>query len=195
MPIVSLIARERKQNKPQQNTPFASQILPMFAIILATLWIRAFIHQVSFYMKEIRNMASYIEGTLIKGEKLVYVGNISLWTLAPLLLLGFVLLIAYGLGVIVFLIAYIKYKTTELAFTNKRVVAKFGFISRRTMEINITKVESIQVHQNIMGRIFNYGSLVITGSGESQAPIVGISNPMEFRRAFMEAQDMAQKDQ
>ena len=140
-------------------------------------------------------MASYIEGTLIKDEKLVYVGNISLWTLAPLLCLGFILLLAYGLGLIVFLIAYIRYKTTELAFTNKRVVAKFGFISRKTIEINISKVESIQVHQSITGRIFNYGSLVITGSGESQAPIAGISNPMGFRRAFMEAQDMAQKNQ
>lgn len=140
-------------------------------------------------------MASYIEGTLIKDEKLIYVGNISLWTLSPLLLLGSLLLFVYGLGLIVFLIAFIRYKTTELAFTNKRVVAKFGFISRQTVEINISKVESIQVHQNIMGRIFNYGTLVIAGAGEPQAPISGISNPMGFRRAFMEAQDMAQKNQ
>jgi uncharacterized membrane protein YdbT with pleckstrin-like domain len=167
----------------------------MFVIIAAALLNRIVVHQDSFYTRKIQKMASYIEGTLIKDEKLIYVGNISLWTLAPLFLLGFVLLFAFGLGLIVFLIAYIRYKTTELAFTNKRVVAKSGFISRETIEININKVESIQVHQNITGRIFNYGSLVITGSGESQAPIVGISNPMGFRRAFMEAQDMAQKDQ
>lgn len=137
-------------------------------------------------------MASYIEGALIKDEKIIYIGNISLWTLTPLFALGFVLLFAYGLGLVFLLLAYIRYKTTELAFTNKRVIAKFGFISRETVEINISKVESIQVHQNITGRIFNFGTLVIGGAGDPQAPIAGISNPMEFRRAFMEAQDQAQ---
>jgi uncharacterized membrane protein YdbT with pleckstrin-like domain len=138
-------------------------------------------------------MASYIEGALIKDERIIYIGNISLWTLTPMFALGFLLLFAYGLGLVFFLLAYIRYKTTELAFTNKRVIAKFGFISRQTVEINISKVESIQVHQNIAGRIFNFGTLVIGGAGDPQAPIAGISNPMEFRRAFMEAQDQAQK--
>jgi uncharacterized membrane protein YdbT with pleckstrin-like domain len=138
-------------------------------------------------------MASYIEGALIKDERIIYIGNISLWTLTPMFALGFLLLFAYGLGLVFFLLAYIRYKTTELAFTNKRVIAKFGFVSRQTVEINISKVESIQVHQNIAGRIFNFGTLVIGGAGDPQAPIAGISNPMEFRRAFMEAQDQAQK--
>ena len=69
------------------------------------------------------------------------------------------------------------------------VIAKFGFISRRTVEININEVESIQVDQGILGRIFNYGTLVIAGAGDPQAPIPGISEPMAFRRAFIEAQD------
>jgi hypothetical protein len=83
------------------------------------------------------------------------------------------------------------YKTTELAFTNKRVIAKFGLISRKTIELNISKVESMQVNQGILGRIFNYGTLVISGVGNPQAPILGISDPMSFRRAFMESQDSA----
>jgi uncharacterized membrane protein YdbT with pleckstrin-like domain len=136
-------------------------------------------------------MASYIEGTLIKDENILYIGNISLWSLAPLIIVGFFLLIAFGLGLIFWLIAYIRYKTTELAITNKRVIAKFGFISRKTIEISVKKVESIQVDQSILGRIFNYGSLIIAGAGDPQAPVSGISNPMGFRRAFMEAQDQA----
>lgn len=131
---------------------------------------------------------SYIDGTLIKDEKVIFTGNISLWSLSPLIFFGFIFLAAYGLGLILFLTAYIRYKTTELAFTNKRVVAKFGFISRRTIEININKIESIQVDQSILGRIFNYGTLVISGAGNPQAPIPGISDPMSFRRAFMQAQ-------
>ncbi len=136
-------------------------------------------------------MASYIEGALIKDEKITYTGNISLWSLAPLIILGFLLLALYGLGLIFWLVAFVRYKTTELAVTNKRVIAKFGFISRQTIELNINKVESIQVNQGILGRIFNYGSLVISGAGNPQAPIPGISDPMSFRRVFMETQDQA----
>ncbi|MCB5196765.1 PH domain-containing protein [Deefgea salmonis] len=133
-------------------------------------------------------MASYMEDALIKDEKVIYKGNVSLWSLAPLIVLG-LLTISIGIGLIFWLVAFIRYKTTELAFTNKRVIAKFGFISRQTVELNISKVESIQVNQGILGRIFNFGTLVISGSGNPQAPIPGISEPMAFRRAFMESQD------
>ena len=87
------------------------------------------------------------------------------------------------------MIAFIQYKSTEPAFTNKRVIAKFGFISRRTIELSVAKVESAQVNQGMPGRIFNYGRLVISGAGAPQAPIPGISDPMATRRAFMEFQD------
>ena len=133
-------------------------------------------------------MASYIEGALIKDERVIYKGNISLWSQAHMILLGFLFLIVF-VGPIFWIVAYIRYKTTELAFTNKRVIAKFGFISRQTVELNVNKVESIQVNQGVLGRIFNYGTLVISGAGNPQAPIPGISNPMAFRRAFMESQD------
>lgn len=136
-------------------------------------------------------MASYIDGALINGEQVTYIGHISLWSLAPLIILGFLLLPLFGIGIIFWLIAFVRYKTTELAITNKRVIAKFGFIRRKTIELNINKVESIQVDQGIPGRIFNYGSLVISGAGNPQAPIPGISNPLNFRRMFMETQDQA----
>lgn len=134
-------------------------------------------------------MAGYIEGTLINGEKIIYSGKISVWSLLPLIIFGFFLLPLFGLGLILWAVALIRYLTTELAFTNKRVIAKFGFISRSTVELNISKVESMQVDQGIFGRIFNYGTLVIAGAGNPQAPIPGISRPMDFRRAFMEHQD------
>jgi len=134
-------------------------------------------------------MASYVEGTLIADEKVIYTGAVSLWSLLPLFILGALLLPAFGIGLLLFLWAYIEYKTTELAFTNKRVIAKSGFIRRQTVELNLVKVESLQVNQGIVGRIFNFGTLVISGAGNPQAPIKGISNPMTFRRSFMEYQD------
>ncbi|APW45364.1 PH domain-containing protein [Rhodoferax antarcticus] len=140
-------------------------------------------------------MASYIEGALIKDEKIIYTGQVSLWSLVPLIFFGFIGLAFFGLGLILWIIAFVRYKTTEMAFTNKRVIAKFGFISRQTIELNITKVESIQVNQGILGRIFNFGTLIVSGAGNPQAPIPGISDPMAFRRAFMESQDQAAQPQ
>jgi len=135
-------------------------------------------------------MANYVEKTLVKDEEVIYTGHISFWSLLPLFFVGLIGLFLPGaamlIAVLFWVFAALKYLTTELAFTNKRVIAKFGIISQKAIELNIKKVESIQVSQGILGRIFNYGDLLISGVGISQVPIPGISNPMAFRRAFME---------
>lgn len=136
-------------------------------------------------------MTSYVEDALVKDEKIVHLGHISLWSVWHLIALGIVLLPAVGIGLVFLAMAYIRYKTTELAITTRRVIVKTGFIRRSTVEININKVESIQVDQDVLGRLFNFGTLIISGAGNPQAPITGISAPMEFRRAFIEAQDQA----
>lgn len=155
-------------------------------------------------------MSNYITSALAKDERVLYQGSVSYWSVAGPLTIGslFVLLGIFGLigglvggtgigggvtvltlGLIALAAAFIKLKTTELAITSRRVIAKFGFISRKTVELNLSKIESIQVDQTIMGRMLNYGSLVIAGGGNPQAPIPGISNPMAFRKAFAEASD------
>ncbi|MBI3230895.1 MAG: PH domain-containing protein [Burkholderiales bacterium] len=139
-------------------------------------------------------MSSYVEDALVGGEKVVHQGKISLWSVWHLLALGLVLLPAFGLGLVFWGIAYIRIKSTEIAVTTKRLIVKHGFIRRSTIEININKVESIQVDQGMMGRMLNYGTLVISGTGTSHAPITGISEPMAFRKAFIEAQDAAKRD-
>ena len=68
-------------------------------------------------------MASYIDKVLIGGEQLLYRARISLWTLAWLLLLG-VILLPIGVGLIFFIWAWARYASTELAVTNKRVIAR-----------------------------------------------------------------------
>lgn len=104
-------------------------------------------------------------------------------------MLGLLLLPLYGIGLILWASAAITYFTTELAITNKRVIAKFGLIRRDTIEMNISKVESIQVDQGILGRIFNFGSILVAGAGDPKAPIPGISEPLKFRRTFFEVQE------
>ena len=134
-------------------------------------------------------MASYVEGALTKGEQVIYQGKVSIWSLSPLIIIGLILFFVWGLGLLFWIAAAIKYFTTELAITNKRVIAKFGLVSRSTIEINLQKIESIQVNQGILGRILNYGSIVVSGAGIPQSPITGISRTLQFRRAFVDIQE------
>ena len=129
---------------------------------------------------------SYIDDSLIEGEVLVHRARVSWWSQFDLLLLGIVTLIVV-VGLVFLIWAWIRVRSTELAITNRRVIAKFGFVKRHTVEINLDKVEALKVEQGVMGRFLNYGTIFISGAGTSVAPIPNIADPLVFRRKFMEA--------
>ena len=129
---------------------------------------------------------SYIDDSLIEGEKLLHRARISWWSQFGMLVLGVVLL-AVVIGLFFLIAAWIRVMSTEIAITNRRVIAKFGFIRRETVEINLEKVEALRVDQSFWGRMLNYGTIFISGAGTSVAPIRDIADPLVFRRKFMEA--------
>ena len=129
---------------------------------------------------------SYIDQSLIEGENVVHRARVSWWSQFPLVFLGILTLVAV-VGIVFLVIAWIRVRSTELAITNKRVIAKFGFIKRHTVEINLEKVEALKVEQGVWGRILNFGTIFISGAGTSVAPIPNIADPLVFRRKFMEA--------
>ena len=129
---------------------------------------------------------SYIEESLIEGERVVHTARVSWWSQFWLVLLGILLLVVV-VGVFFLAAAWIKVRSTEIAITNRRVIAKFGFIKRDTVEINLDKVEALRVEQGFLGRMLNYGTVLISGAGTSVAPIRDIADPLVFRRKFMEA--------
>ena len=131
---------------------------------------------------------SYIDDSLIAGEKVLHRARISWWTLMPRILLGLLLLVIL-VGLYFLVDAWIRRRTTEIAITNKRIIAKFGFIRRHTVEINLDKVEALRVEQGLWGRMLGYGTLFISGAGSAVAPMPGIADPLEFRRKFTEATD------
>ena len=136
-------------------------------------------------------MSSYVDHVLIADERVLHRGRLSLVPYWGWLLLGVVLaVVVVGLGILAWV--FIKVRSTELAITNKRVIAKFGFIRRSTIEINLSKVESIQVDQSLLGRMFNFGTVIIAGAGSPVAPIANVADPIEFRKKFMEATDQRQ---
>ncbi len=128
-------------------------------------------------------MASYIESSLGRSERIVYKAQVSWLSQFWGIVFG-ILLLMWVIGILLIVSAVLNVMTTELALTNKRVIAKFGFIRRQTIELNINRIESISVNQGFWGRIFNYGSIVVRGTGGSHAPIPYIARPMEFRQQF-----------
>jgi len=82
--------------------------------------------------------------------------------------------------------------STEMAVTNRRVLMKSGVMSRKTVELMLSKVESIGVNQGVMGRLTGYGSIVVRGTGGTYELFDRISRPLEFRRKVQEQIDQLQ---
>ena len=149
-------------------------------------------------------MGRYIDQILQPGEKVLYSTNahwvfylpaIGAWIVALILFVlsrmttidGLVLLYLVAAAVVGVVAlfwtgrAWFHRWTTETDVTNMRVVHKTGFIQRRTFEMALDKVESVDVNQSIMGRILNYGNVTIMGVGEGRETIKTIASPLEFR--------------
>jgi uncharacterized membrane protein YdbT with pleckstrin-like domain len=156
-------------------------------------------------------MGRYIDDILQPGEKLLYSTNahwvfylpaMVAWIVAAALLIlsratvseGIALLCLSASAVVALAALYWTLKgwfhrwTTETDVTNLRVVHKEGFIKRRTFEMSLDKVESVDVNQSILGRILNYGDVTILGVGEGRETIRMIASPLAFR-SFITARE------
>jgi uncharacterized membrane protein YdbT with pleckstrin-like domain len=132
-------------------------------------------------------MASYVEESLVNHEQVLYQGALSKWPYFFRILLG-ILLAPILIGLVILIDLAVKFKSTELAVTNRRVIAKFGTFRRRTFELNVDRVEAIQVEQSVWGRLFGYGTLRIAGAGNFD-PIPNVAAPIAFKKAVLESQE------
>ena len=123
-------------------------------------------------------MGNYINSTITKDETVVAEAKLH-WIIYISLKAIFTLFIAPILATM----------STEFAVTNKRVIWKKGIISRNTGEMNLRKIENVQVNQGIFGRMFGYGDVVIVGTGGTKEPFSKIAAPLEFRKRVQEQQD------
>src|SRR5262249_11122324 len=74
--------------------------------------------------------------------------------------------------------------TTEIACTNRRMIVKRGFISRHTVEMSLSNIESTYVDQSILGRLLNFGTIHCRGSGGGLEHLHKIASPIKFRSAI-----------
>jgi uncharacterized membrane protein YdbT with pleckstrin-like domain len=125
----------------------------------------------------------YIDESLADGETIIQRGEwpgvfwFGAW--AALLLLGIILV-----GIFIFISAAVKMKTTDFAVTNRRVILKRGWLNRRTFELAVESVEGVSLNQSIIARIFGYGRVVVTGTGDAAIAFPPMANPVAFRRAI-----------
>ncbi len=154
---------------------------------------------------------SYVESNLVPGETVIYetrlhwivmLGHIIVGCL--LLVLPGVLLLIYAFrqtdietrnlhlmegggvallvcGIVTILMGMVRRNATEMAVTNRRVVIKTGLASRKTIEMLLNKVESIEVSETAFGRMLGYGTIVVIGTGGTPEPFHKVAHPLEFR--------------
>ena len=84
-------------------------------------------------------------------------------------------------GVVVILVGMVRRNATEMAVTNRRVVIKTGLASRKTIEMLLNKVETIEVSETTAGRMLGYGTIVVIGTGGTPQPFHKVAHPLEFR--------------
>lgn len=147
---------------------------------------------------------SYVDENLIAGEQVIYRTRLH-WVVFVLPVLVSLLLsitafalyseentrnIAWPLFILAalpILQAYIIRRSSEFAVTDKRILLKTGILRRHTMETLVTKVENISVDQSVLGRILNYGTITVTGTGATKETFERIADPLEFRKQVQTA--------
>jgi uncharacterized membrane protein YdbT with pleckstrin-like domain len=145
---------------------------------------------------------SYVKRVLQPGEVIRHTASIhwivywpgALFILAALAAYGYAELAAHGstfwqvvaallavIGLVLLLPEWFTWWTTEIAVTDRRIIYKEGFIRRDTVEMHMDKVESVDVEQSIFGRIFNYGNVIVKGTGTGFEPLKMIAAPLDLR--------------
>ena len=120
-------------------------------------------------------MGRYVNNHLIRNESVVFETKYH-WVIFITLKSLFTLTIA----------PLIQRAVSEFVITNRRIIIKTGFIARSTFEMNLSKIETVNVDQSVMGRILNYGIITIIGTGGTKEVFHNIAKPLEFRKAFQE---------
>jgi hypothetical protein len=120
---------------------------------------------------------SYVQRVLQPGEQVRHISSIhwivcwpgvalallavaAYWLSDTRLLTGLWRYTAYALAlvaVVLLIQEWFQWWVTEIAVTNRRVIYKKGLIRRQTNEMNMDKVESVQIDQSILGRMLDYG--------------------------------------
>lgn len=125
---------------------------------------------------------SYIEESLSSGEEVVALFRLHWFSRLPMVLWIILALPTLGLTLILAGYEFVRLRCIEQGLTNKRVVFKKGIISRSTEEMKLKSVETVEIEQGVLGRIFGYGEVKITGRGISDVVFRGVADPIAVKK-------------
>ncbi len=152
----------------------------------------------------------YIEASLVPGETVVYQTRLHWIVMLRHLILGLVLIAVSGVivvyllkqpgvgdngqrlaegvaivllifGIVTIVVGAVRRSATEMAVTSRRVVVKLGLVNRKTIEMLLNKIETIEVSEPMFGRMLGYGSITMIGTGGTSEPFHRIARPLQFR--------------
>jgi len=118
--------------------------------------------------------------------------NTSFWATIPYIhpLIRIFAFFVFVFGLLKFAVMMVNKATTEIAITNNRIVFKKGLVARQVGEINIDRIEGVNVIQSVLGRIFNYGRVIVRGMGIGEVFLPTMEDPIAFRRAIEKARTL-----
>jgi len=122
---------------------------------------------------------AYIDESLSAGEEIAALFELHWVTRIPMVL-WLLLLVTFPFAIY----EYLRLRHTEQGVTNKRVVFKTGIISRKSEEMKLGSIETVEIDQGIFGRILGYGNVKVTGRGTSDALFRNVADPMSVKRAI-----------
>jgi len=132
---------------------------------------------------------SYIEESLGDGETIIAEAHFP-WTYGALAWAALILLFwVIGLGIVIFIVMMVRKATTEIGVTSHRFVEKKGLFTRHTNEIALPNIEGVKLNQSLWGRIFDYGTVRIEGTGVDAVTTPNIADPVGFVRAIQTAKE------
>ena len=122
---------------------------------------------------------AYIDESLSAGEEITGLFE-QHWVVRIPMVLWLLLVITFPLAIY----EYLRVRHTELGVTNKRVISKTGIISRKSEEMKLTSIETVEIDQSILGRMLGYGNIKVSGRGSSDVLFRTVDDPMGVKRAI-----------
>ncbi len=125
---------------------------------------------------------SYTNSSLSAGEYIVKLTSYTLWPFVWWLVIGIILLsFTFGWSLVIPLVSFIERYFTEYSVTSQGVLVKRGIIRRKVSRLSIKKIEGVDLRQTILGRILNYGTIVVRGTGSDAVVFSMVSGPVNFQ--------------
>jgi uncharacterized membrane protein YdbT with pleckstrin-like domain len=124
----------------------------------------------------------YINDSLSNGEEVKELFKLHWFSKIPMIIWIILAIPTVGITLLLAIWEWLKLRSIEQGVTNKRVILKKGIISRKSEEMKIASIETVEIIQGVIGRMFGFGTVKVTGRGISDLIFKNIDDPMDVKK-------------